>query len=68
MKKFLVYDVNSAKSTGQSLDNLIRVFNDLGEIAETVNYSKESDRKTYKQYVKSLRRYFEKCEKMILNE
>ena len=68
MKKFIVYDVNSAKDTEHSLNNLLRVFNDLGEIAETVDYSNDIDRKTYKQYVKSLRRYFEKCEKMILDD
>ena len=68
MKEFILYDAASAKTVDHGLDNLLRVFNDLEGVAETVNYRDVDDRETYKRYVKSLRRYFERCEKLLLEE
>ena len=68
MKEFVLYDAHSATNVDQSLDNLLRVFNDLEDVAETVDYQNGSDRETYKTYVKSLRRYFERCEMLLIEE
>ncbi len=67
MKKFILYDVNSSKTVDMALDNLINMFNDLEDVAESVNYNDDDDRETYKSYVKSLRSYYVQCEKLLLN-
>lgn len=68
MKKFVLYDANSAEDVDQALKNLIRMFDNLEEIAGEVDYHDDGDRETYKGYVKSLREYFSATEKRLLRE
>jgi len=67
MKKLNYYGVETANSPKEGVDLLLKMFDELAEVASTVDYTKNEDRETYKQYVKSMRRYFDRCEKLIVS-